>query len=215
MKSLVIIGAGGHGLVVAETAELMQQWHTIYYLDDKYPALTVVNNIPVIDQKTFAQMSKHDTEIVVAIGDNAIRYDLLNSYLTAGYICPVIIHPDTCVSRSASIGAGTVIFASAVINAKAILGVACIVNTAAVIEHQCVLGAAVHVSPTACLAGNVTIGANTWIGAGAVIINDKHVGHNVVVGAGAVVVADIPSDQRVIGVPAKTMLAVNEFPQDK
>jgi sugar O-acyltransferase (sialic acid O-acetyltransferase NeuD family) len=206
MKSLVIIGAGGHGLVVAEAAAAMATWQTIYFLDKQYSEPTVVNNIQVLSHEQFQMLSLENTEIVVAIGDNSRRYELTKLYLDQGYTCPVIIHPTACTSPSASIGAGTVILANAVINAKAILGIACIVNTAAVIEHQCVLGVAVHISPQACLAGNVSVGSKSWIGAGAIVINNKHLANDVIVGAGAVVVNDISSKQCVVGVPAKPLL---------
>lgn len=198
VKNLVIVGAGGHGLVVAEAAELMQAWDRIYYLDPKYSSGSVINNIPVI-----TELPTGHTEIVVAIGNNIQRLNLTQKYIDQGYTCPVIVHPQACVSRSASLAAGTVVLAQAVINAQSVVGLACIVNTAAVIEHQCLLSAGVHVSPNACLAGNVVVGTCSWIGAGAVIINNKHIAHNVTVGAGAVVVTDIAAEQRVIGVPAK------------
>lgn len=203
MRSLVIIGAGGHGLVVAEAAQLMGQWDNIYFLDSKHPEATVINEFTVISEKVLELLPIEQVDIAVAIGDNPQRIALLQKYRDYGYNCPVIKHPAACISRSASIAYGTVILATAVINAKAIIGFGCIINTAAVIEHQCVLASGVHISPNVCLAGNVTIGSNSWIGAAAVVKNNKHIGHNVIVGAGSVVIDDISNNLCVVGVPAR------------
>ena len=37
-NNLLIIGAGGHGKVVAESAAKMGRWSEIAFLDDKFPA---------------------------------------------------------------------------------------------------------------------------------------------------------------------------------
>jgi sugar O-acyltransferase (sialic acid O-acetyltransferase NeuD family) len=210
MKNLVIIGAGGHGLVVADAAELMGEWQNVYFMDTKYPDPLRVNEIQVISQEEFAALNFEITDVAVAVGDNVKRLALIKEYINNGYNCPVIKHPSAIISRSASLGIGTVVLANAVINPKAILGIACIINTAAVIEHQCVLGDGVHVSPTACLAGNVSVGAYSWIAAGAVVINNIHIGHNVIVGAGSVVITDLSSDQCVVGVPAREKNKIEE-----
>lgn len=210
MKTLVIIGAGGHGLVVAEAAELMRAWDKILFVDEKYTSSFVINEFDVITQQQFAALACDATDVIVAIGDNATRLSITKNYISQGYNSPIIIHPHASVSRSAKIAAGTVILANAVINAQAVIGLACIINTAAVIEHQCILGDAVHVSPSACLAGNVAIGACSWICAGAIVINNIHIERDVIVGAGSVVITNLTSDQCVVGVPAKQKYLLGE-----
>lgn len=211
MKSLLIVGCGGHGMVVAETADLMGDWDKICFLDNKFPGITEHNHIPVIAAPdTIGQFDPLQWDIVVAIGDNQIRLKLTQSYINLGFHCPAIIHPQAIVSSSVSIGAGTVVFANAVVNAYAKIGRAAIINTSAVVEHECRLGDGVHISPNATLAGNVHIGELSWIGAAAVVINNLVIGSNVMVGAGAVVIRAIDSKDRVVGSPAKSIVKAEE-----
>ncbi len=48
MNSLLILGAGGHGKVVADTAAASGQWERIVFLDDRHPSLEAVLDWPVI-----------------------------------------------------------------------------------------------------------------------------------------------------------------------
>lgn len=41
MSRLILIGAGGHGKVVADIAQAMEKWESIEFLDDQFPELTV------------------------------------------------------------------------------------------------------------------------------------------------------------------------------
>ena len=211
MKSLLILGCGGHGMVVAETARLMKAWDKICFLDNKFPEVTESNHIPVLAAPdAIEQFDPLQWDIIVAIGDNEIRLKLTQNYINLGFHCPTIIHPQAVVSSSVSMGAGTVVFANAVINACAEIGRAAIINTSAVVEHECRLGDGVHISPNATLAGNVHIGDLSWIGAAAVVINNIVIGSRVMVGAGAVVIRTIGSKDRVVGSPAKSIYKTEE-----
>jgi hypothetical protein len=44
MNDLLIIGAGGHGRVVVETAELQGIWESIVFLDDRNDVYIVLNH---------------------------------------------------------------------------------------------------------------------------------------------------------------------------
>lgn len=203
MRTLAIIGAGGHGLVVSDAAKAMGVWHRICFIDQKYPAGGYANNIQIISNNDIIKLHKKHTEIIVAIGDNKTRLSITNKYLDQGYKCATIIHPRAWVSSSANISEGTVIMANAVVNSMASISKGSIINTNATIEHECSLGAGVHVSPNACLAGNVTVGDCSWIGASSTVTQGCNIGAYVIVGAGSVVISDVINEKQVVGVPAK------------
>jgi sugar O-acyltransferase (sialic acid O-acetyltransferase NeuD family) len=204
MPGLLIVGAGGHGKVVAEAAELMEKWDRISFLDDR-EELKEVLGFPVIG-KTDALISFKGEfrHVFIAIGHNRTRVAWLNKAAQAGFRIPVIIHPSSAVSKYSTVGEGTAVMAGSVINVHAVLGKGCIVNTCASIDHDCVLGDGVHVSPGAHVSGNVTIGEDSWVCAGSSIKNGITIGRHVIVAAGAAVIRDVPDQVMVAGVPAES-----------
>lgn len=203
---LAIFGSGGHGRVVADAADASGLWQEIVFYDGKWPGLHASGAWQVVgaQQELLNQARTYDG-VVVAIGNNAIRLQIQQTLADAGAKIATIIHPSACVSRHSDIGAGTVIFAKAVVNIGAQLGKACIINTAATVDHDCILADGVHVSPGANLAGATQVGRASWIGIGACSRQVIHIGDNVIVGAGSVVVKDIPGGQTVAGNPAKEL----------
>lgn len=202
MNSLLILGAGGHGKVIADTASLMDLWDDIAFLDDRIDLKSVLS-FPVIGRFTDANQLKGKFKYAfAAIGNNTARLELLNSLLGAGFELPVIIHPKSTVSRFSRIGAGSVVMAGAVINANTFIGKGCILNTCCSIDHDCVLEDGVHISPDAHTGGTVKIGRCSWVCIGSSIINNINIGRNSVIAAGAAVLSNVPDNVMVAGVPA-------------
>ena len=207
MNNLLIVGAGGHGKVVSDAAFSMGCWDNIAFLDAKYPDLKEVIGYSVIGSVDQAvEFLKKYPSVVVAVGDNNIRMNLMDDLVGKGFSIPVIIHRSAWVSPSASLGEGSVVFANAVINASAQLGRGTVVNTSSIIEHDCCLGDGVHICPGVCMGGGVTIGNRSFIGVGSSIIHSVDLGVGVTVGAGAVVAGNIQSGFTVVGVPAKQIV---------
>ena len=209
MKSLAIIGASGHGKVIAEIAELCG-YTDIQFFDDKWPQLDDIAHWPVVGDVTSfrtANLSEsgNKKDCVVAIGNNDTRMKIQASLVDIGVRFPVLLHPSATVSQYASLGAGTVVMAHAVVNPFSSLGDCCIVNTGATVDHDCLIGDGVHISPGANIAGGVSIGGSSWIGIGVAIKQNCVIGEDSIVGAGAVVVSEVPSHTTVIGVPAKAV----------
>jgi len=204
--SLIVIGAGGHGRVIADAAETSGYWSDIAFLDDRYPELTLSGSWPVIGTIEAARnMRKRFSHASVGIGDNVARLKLLNDLRELGFNLPTVVHPTAAISRHAEIAEGTVVFAQAVINVGAKLGMGCIVNTGAKIDHDCVLGVAVHISPGVSLAGGVAIGDYSWIGIGASVKQLIVIGKNVTVGVGSAVIKNLPDGITAVGVPARIL----------
>ena len=195
MNALRIIGAGGHGRVLADIAQAMG-YRDIAFLDAEFPNLSRSGAWDIVG--TPADLDNAD--YALGVGDNQIRMGLLESIP-----CDLVtlIHPSAILSPHAKIGAGGVICAGAMIGPFATLGQGCIVNTGASVDHDCVLADGVHLSPGARLGGGVSIGTCTWIGIGAAVCEYKTIGADVMIGAGAAVVTDVPDYTRFGGVPAK------------
>lgn len=199
MKELLIIGASGHGKVVADIARL-NGYDSIAFLDDD-ALRTKCGGYPVIGKS--GDCLRLDGEVVVAIGNARIRQTIQEKAAAAGRQLPVLIHPAATIAEDVSLGKGTVVMAGAVINPGARIGRGCIINTCASVDHDCVVEDYVHISVGANLAGTVTVGERTWIGIGAVISNNLSVAEDCMIGAGAVVVDNLRESGTYVGVPAK------------
>jgi sugar O-acyltransferase (sialic acid O-acetyltransferase NeuD family) len=205
MKRLAILGASGHGKVVADTADSCG-WSVIEFFDDAWPQLSSIGIWPVVGTtQDLLNRVKEFEGVLVAIGNNRVRRIKIDQLKASGAHLPVLLHPSSTISRFARIGAGTVVFASAVVNADATVGEGAILNTGCSVDHDCVLGACVHISPGARLAGTVSVGDGSWIGIGASVRQLLTIGSNVMVGAGAAVICNISDNMIVGGVPARTI----------
>ena len=204
--ALLVYGSGGHGLVVAEAAHL-GGFNVLGFIDDNVPPGVAVGAWAVLGGGEMADelAMHHDAAVIVAIGDNRLRWEAANRVVGRGLRLATVIHPSAQISPSAIVEPGVFIGPLAVIHAEARAAHGVIINSAAVIEHHVELGAAVHVAPGAVLAGRAAAGARTLIGAGAIVLPGVRIGTDAVVGAGAVVLRDVPDETTVVGNPAKVM----------
>ena len=194
---LTIIGASGHGKVVADAATHCG-YDEIEFLDDD-ETLSKCGRWPVVGKTSEAAEIEND--LFVAIGNAETRKQMLERYADKDIV--TIIHPDAVIAECVSIGVGTVVMPGTVINSDAKIGKGCIINTSSSVDHDCLLEDYVHVSVGAHLSGTVTVGEGTWIGAGATVSNNVNICGYCMIGAGAVVIMDITEPGTYVGVPAK------------
>ena len=196
-NSLVIIGAGGHGRVCAEIAEL-NGYKKILFLDDGN-----AENIEIAGKTEDFSKYLSDCDFFVAIGNNNVRRSFLHRIIENKGQIATLIHPDSTVSVHATVGVGTAVMAGAVINTGTVIGKGAIINTCSSVDHDCRIGDFAHVAVGAHLAGTVSVGDTTFIGTGATVINNISICENCMIGAGATVISDIKENGTYIGVPAR------------
>ena len=211
MSDLLILGAGGHAKVVAETALASGVATTITFFDDRCTGLDVclpVLGWPVIgplDLSLQADTRSQFDAAVVAIGHPATRLHWIKQLQVAGYHLPVLMHPTAWVSPSAQFGPASVVFSQVAVQAQVSIGTGAILNTGCSVDHDAELADGVHLCPGSRLAGEVNVGARSWIGIGASVIQQVRIGSDVTVGAGAAVVRDLPDGVTAVGVPARVV----------
>lgn len=190
-ETIIVIGASGHGKVVADI--IKKSGDVVYgFLDDDTSKKGVIGCIEDCLQYL-------DMKFIIAIGNNKIRKMIAEKYPLQYYTA---IHPNAVIADAAQIGEGSVVMANAVINADVVIGKHCIINTSSVVEHDNRISDYVHISPGAVLCGTVTVGKSTHVGAAAVIRNNVTIGQDVVIGCGGCVVKDIENPGVYAGVPA-------------
>ncbi|MFT6987783.1 MAG: sugar O-acyltransferase (sialic acid O-acetyltransferase NeuD family) [Psychromonas sp.] len=199
-KELAIVGASGHGKIVADIAE--QLGFTVNFYDDAYPSKTQIEHWPIHGTCANLVALNNPISVVVAIGNNKIRHQKVTLLQQNNFDLITLIHPTAIISQYAVIAEGAVVFAGAIINAFAKVGVGCIINTAAVIEHDCIIDDFAHICPNVALAGGVTVGNKSWVGIGSQVKQLITIGDNCLIGAGSTVVKNIPDNITAYGSPA-------------
>lgn len=199
-EQVIVIGAGGHGKVIADI--VCSCGDTVLgFLDDSPKPPESICGIPVLGG-TKDYVNYPDAKFVIAIGNGAVRRKVAQRL--SGVSWYTAIHPTATVSpMGTAIGEGTVIMAGAVVNPCAVIGRHCIINTKASVDHDNKIGDYTHISVGATLAGTVTVGETVWVGAGAVVSNNVSVCDECMIGAGAVVVRSIEEPGTYVGVPAR------------
>jgi acetyltransferase EpsM len=193
-KKLIIIGASGHGGVIADLA--INLGYSVCFWDDKKSHLFQNCNV----EKRTSKVPEFSS-IIIGIGSNLIREKISLDYPIDKFI--TLVHQSSVVAKMSIIGIGSVIVGGAVVNNGVKIGNHCIINTGAVIDHDCIIHDFVHISPNATVCGNVIIEKGSWIGAGAVVIQGVKIGKNCVIGAGCVVIDEIPDYATVVGNPGR------------
>ena len=207
-QGILIIGAGGHGKVVADILRAAGSPAAGFIDADPARAGQSVGGLRVLGPVNRLEHLARDhgaDRAVIAIGDNRARVELAAEVQRAGLALASAIHPAANVASNARLASGVVICMGAAIGAEAQIGELCIVNTNASVDHECVLDVGVHIAPRAALAGRVEVGREAFVGIGASVIQCRKIGSRATVGAGAVVVRDVPADSTVVGVPARAM----------
>jgi sugar O-acyltransferase (sialic acid O-acetyltransferase NeuD family) len=215
LPPVIVIGAGGHGIVVADA--LQRAGREVIGFVDADPATHGQTRLglPVLGGDgalaRFREPSVHLANGLGGLGRAAgptqgTRRSLVQQRMQAdGWHFVDVRHPDSVVSAHATLEPSAQVLAGAVVQPGARVGGGAIVNTRAVVEHDCVVSAFSHVAPGAVMCGNVCVGEQAHVGAGAVVRQGLRIGDRAIVAAGAAVVRDVPADTIVAGVPARAM----------
>lgn len=213
MSKIVIWGASGHAMVVADILRLQGIYTIAGFLDNVNPHRRGTtfwgSSILGGEEQLGILQSQGINHILLGFGDCQMRLEKTRYLREQGFILPVAVHPKAIVAEGVVIGPGTVIAAGAVVNPGSQIGSSVIINTSASVDHECIIGDAAHICPGVHLAGQVVIGEATQIGIGATVIQHVRVGNGSIIGAGSVVVEDLPNHILAYGVPAKVKRSVH------
>ena len=203
MTKIVIVGAGGHGKVLADA--LMAGGRSVHGFVDNNSSLygSHVLGLRVLGGDEAVEPGWLLVNGLGSVGRSDGRRAVDRIFAGRGFSFLTVIHPGAILAREVFLGEGCQVMAGAVLQPDVVLGRGVIVNTNASVDHDCHLADFVHVAPGATLSGGVQVGEDSHIGTGAVVIEGIRIGSGCVVAAGAVVVDDVPDGVLVAGVPAK------------
>lgn len=208
-KNLIIIGAGGHAISVANVAISAQ--FNIKYFADPEKADQILMGIKVkkeiSDIKDFEECA-----FAIAIGENVIREKIYNELIFKNKKInfPALIHQSAVISNLVTIDEGTVIMPNTVVGPNSHIGKFCILNTCSSIDHDCSMLDFASLGPGVITGGNVEIGRRSAICIAAVVKHGIKIGKDCVVGANSYLNQDILDKDLVYGSPAKVIRTKND-----
>jgi len=201
-KTLAILGAGGFGAEVLESARAVG-WIKHVFFDDAPGIVGLTISGAVCEGSLEAFLASELLAFVIAIGNNRVRHDWGERLRKAGKRQTILVHPSAVVSPSAVLSAGTIIAPLVFIGPNVRVGRDVIVNVGASIGHDAVLGDAVQVCPGVRVSGWASIEEGAFVGSNAVIAPRVSVKSWAKVAAGSFATRDVQADTLVMGVPAR------------
>lgn len=205
---LIIFGAGGHAVSVANVA--LSAGYEIKHFVDKnkkghdllgYKIIGDIDQLNNVEYFNFA----------IAVGDNAVRERIYNELIAKkdNLRFPPLIHSSAVVSFFSEIKDGTVVMPKAIIGPNSKVGKFCLINTQASLDHDCVMFDYSSLAPASVTGGTVQIGVRSAVSIGAVIKHGLKIGSDSVVGANSYLNKDLPNNQVAYGTPAKQIRTRN------
>ena len=205
MKEILLVGAFHEMIELCEDAGFV-----IVGLIDNANEGPYYYGYPVLGTDKDAQSlhEKYPSCAVVITPDSpAVRKRLVNEYASCGFDFATVIHPSAMVSRTASIGEGSVIQRGANVSSNSRIGRFCKLNVNANVMHDNEVGDYSTIAPNAVLLGYVKLEEEVYIGANSTVLPNKVIGRESIIGAGAVVINDVRPNCTMVGVPARCINA--------
>ena len=167
MKRLLILGAGGFGQMIKETAGLLG-YDEVFFLDDAAKASDVIGKCC-----DYVMKHKEFDTAVAAFGNKNTRLFWTEKLLEERYQVPAMVHPSAVISPSAVLGEGCFVMQNAVVNTHSRIGRAALVNSGAVVDHDSVIGNGAHVGLGSIVKANCIIEEKKKVEAGEVIFSTR------------------------------------------
>jgi sugar O-acyltransferase (sialic acid O-acetyltransferase NeuD family) len=207
MKPLILVGGGGHCKSCIDIVRSGEEYEIIGILDTAERVDQAVAGLRIIGtDDLIPDLAGKGVNFLITIGQiksPGLRIKVFRKIKSSRGKLPVIVSPGSYLSKTASIGEGTIIMRNAVVNSEASVGEGCIINTGALIEHEAVIGNFCHISTNAVINGQVKVGNMVFAGSNSVIANNLVIPDNTVIAAGACVLKSPDKPGIFIGNPAR------------
>jgi acetyltransferase EpsM len=211
----IILGAGGHAMVVWDTLECLARFDVLGFTDPFSPAgsqrqLGSLSRPVLGDDAILPEYVRRHPALQLFSGVGPEPCGARQRVVAALEACGprhlgTAAHPRAVIAASVELGPGTVVMAGAVINPGTTVGAHGVINTGSTVDHDCRLGANIFIQPGAHVGGRVTIEEGAIIGIGASVRDTIRIGCYAYVGGGAFVHRDVPDHAVVVGVPARLL----------
>lgn len=204
---MLIVGAGGFAKQLIEVVLQHYDQDAIYCYDEVNTNIhSFLNTFPVLHdtENVKKYFKQRDNTFALGIGTPHLRSQFAHKFESMGGELLTILSRKAIISQfGVYIGNGTCVLDQVIIESNVTIGRAALININALITHDSEIGDFTEISPGAKILGGAKIGNDCFIGAGAIVLPKVIIGDQCTVGAGAVVTKNIPTGEKVIGIPAK------------
>ena len=191
MKSLLLIGGGGHCRSCIDVIETEEKYRIAGIVNQPGGSSDPVLGYNVVgDDDDLPELCKKYTNMLITVGQIKsadLRVKLYFSLKKMGAQFPTIISPRSYVSKHVALLDGTVVMHGAILNSGSFIGNNCIINSQALIEHDVVVESHCHISTAAKVNGGAFVGTESFVGSGSVIHESVRIGEKCIISAGSVV----------------------------
>lgn len=205
--AIILAGGGGHCKSCIEVIEANGKFEIKGILDDQLSAGSQIMGYLVLGgDDLIASLAMENNYFLITVGQiesPAIRIRIAHKILHANGFPATVVAAGASVSRSSSLGEGTIVMQHVIVNGNSRIGQHAILNNKCLVEHDTVVGDFCHISTGAIVNGNCLIGDRVFIGSGAVLTNGVSIAPDVVIGAGSVVIHSINEPGVYAGNPAR------------
>lgn len=210
MEEIIIIGGGGHARACIDVIEQTQKFKIAGIVESNEFSRNSILDYPVIgSDEDLDKLYGRYKNAFIGLGQVSIssrRKDIFNKLKDIGYNMPIIVSPNSYVSKYAKISEGTVIMNHAVVNSGSAVGSNCILNNKALIEHDVKIGNNCHISTGAIINGDSIIGSDSVLGSGSIVNQSLIIKSGCLIGSGAVITKSIEIVGTYVGIPAKLLM---------
>lgn len=197
--SVIIVGAGGHGKVVAEALRANGA-SVLGFTDSNLPPTRTTDAPPILgDDSVLETYDRASIALAMGIGSTRpgdARDKIYERISDQGFRFVTVTHPSATIASDVVLEDGCQIMAGAIVQPGCRIGTGAIINTRASVDHDCTVGRFVHVAPGATLSGGVRLDDGCHVGVGATVIQNVSIGSGAFVTAGAVVTFDLQPNER-------------------
>lgn len=209
-QRIVILGAGGDGLVIAGAVENLarsgKEVMVAGFLDDSQNEEAFFEGYPLLgtlDEWGFLDSDIQFIPAIQKVGDMARRATRIEGLGIPTERWTSIIHPQTMISDTAQIGRGVYIAAFCTLQPRCRIHDFSSLRAGAALGHDTTVSRHGYIGPNAVMCGRSALGVGAHLGPGAVLLDGRCLGDYAIAGINAGITKDVPPYGVVMGNPAK------------
>jgi UDP-3-O-[3-hydroxymyristoyl] glucosamine N-acyltransferase len=167
-KRLIIYGAGAHAQKVYRCSVLCGYSVDVFVVDQLQDTPSEIDGIAIMHIND-CKFIDTPFQFTVAIGHSESRMQKYKYLSNLGGKAISLVHPNSYVSDTATIEAGSVILAGAIVEESSKIGFGTIVDVGCIVDHDCRIGQFSHLKPGSVLVSYTELADFSTIDAGSVV----------------------------------------------